>query len=143
MDEEEMIRARVAQSADELATEFAFVMMPKGLLPGYTKAVNAIGMDLRMVDDGEDDGVPGFHVVPSSKAMDAHLSKLTLAFRWVFGSFLAAAVMVVVVQAVGEVPEALPFLWFILTLYAWQALRVHGRRSRLRRLQAHIAEHGH
>ncbi len=66
----EEIRKKVHVSAQNFADNFVVIQAPKVVAALWVPHLNDIGLDLQIMDDGEDDGVPVVLVIPRSTALD-------------------------------------------------------------------------
>lgn len=67
--DEREVREVVAAASQRFAKNYSHVVMPNEMLPEFDRALAPVGMTLKVLDDGEDDGVPVFGVMPCSKTM--------------------------------------------------------------------------
>lgn len=141
MAEERKIREATAAASERFAEAYAMVALPKVVIPAITEYLNDKGLDLHVVDDGEDDGVAAFVAVMKSAALDRPIAAHMAAFWLNMMVFMGSATLFVV-------GAALQVAWMVNTLSAFMALgaiaalRAHRQAEMRRRLRAALANRG-
>lgn len=102
MAEERKIRQATADASERFAETYAMVAIPKVVVANLNEYLNDKGIDLDLIDDGEDDGVPAFLAVLRSSALDKPIRNLTASF-WVHMALFLGASLIFVIGAATQV----------------------------------------
>ncbi len=139
--EQDELKGKVAAAAVRFVQQNALVVVPQQMLPTLDKQYGRDGFKLDMIDDGEDDGMPVFRLVPDSQRQ----GDLCEALRWVFLksvlAFALSAVASVLVVATGFL-EVTGLAFFFLAFWAMELVGRERRLRQARQVQAEMVKEG-
>lgn len=141
MVDEGRLRATIDAASERFAEGYVLVAMPTVIVPKVSEYLAQGGVEFDLVDDGEDDGVPGFVLMLSSKVMAPSNRVLRNNYRWSMGLFVWWALTLTYFIITGS-PEMAGGAFVLMVLFAAQAIILHGRWDRARQLHDELVRRG-
>lgn len=139
---EQEIRNAVQGASARFAQNYVVVAMPKTVVADYVEVLNSTGLDVDVVDDGEDDGIPALVVVPRPAKMGPVIDDQKRQVRYIAAMFLGLAVMATLARWLDVVP-LIYASWFLLANSGWGWWRAHADLERQRRRQKDLQAKGY
>lgn len=139
--EQDELKDKVTAAALRFVQQNALVVAPQQMLPTLDKKFGRDGFKLVLIDDGEDDGIPVFRLVPDSHRQGHLCEHLRSAFRKAILAFALSAVGAVLVVATGFL-EMTGLAFFFLAYWAMEVVSRERQLRQARHVQAEMVKEG-